>query len=171
MEISPFTISQILAIFAFGADLSSSQVKKNRVKTLLLFAVSAFLMSIHFWLLDAKSAAALILLVSCFRFIISAFYPSNKWLIFFIGLNIVIFYLTYSMPNDWLPFAGAMLVSVGSFQEKDQRLREFIMLGSTCWLIYGIIIFTPADIFMQSFYLLTSAWAYYKFYLRRANKK
>jgi len=165
MMLTPFILSQIIAIFAFGFDLLSSQVKKNRIKTLLLFATSAFLMSIHFWLLDAKSAAALILLVSCFRFIISAFCPYKAWLIFFMLLNIIVFYFTYSVQSEWLPFFGAILISVGSFQKKDKLLRIFKMLGSFCWLIYGILIFTPVDILMQSFYLTSSFWAYHKFYI------
>jgi hypothetical protein len=161
-----FIWSQILATLAFVSDLISFQCKEKR-KILFFIAISSGLLSIHFWLLDAMSGA-LVAFLGMLRYSV-AYFSSNRVLVWpFFMASITIFGFTYleGLPAILVLTAG-IFQTIGAFQPHDKRLRQFMMIGTSCWIIHNILILTPVGILIDVVFLANNLIGYWRFYGRK----
>jgi hypothetical protein len=163
MDIS-FLLSQIFIGIAFLSDFASFQFK-DRKKILLFLCISSILISAHYFLLDKETAGVLVL-ISALRYITS-YYSTHKIFMFaLIGIGVIGFIGTYSSPASFFMFGSMLLFTIGAFQKKDKFLRLLIMTGTILVITYNVIIFSPMAIFLESFFLVSNIFGYYRFYIQ-----
>jgi ASC-1-like (ASCH) protein len=162
---TPFLISQILIGIALVFDLASFQFK-NRKRILICFAVAASLISTHFFLLGENTAGSVVAL-SAVRFVVSIFTTDKRLLWLFLGLILAAGVITFDGVEDVLSVSAMLLSTFSAFSAQDKRLRLFMMVASTLMITHNILIFTPAGIVLESFFLASNLFAYYRYYLKQ----
>lgn len=163
--ISAFILSQILVGIAFLFDLASFQFKSRKL-TLVCFACAAGLLSAHFFLLGAVTAGAVIA-VSVIRFAV-AYFTTNKCVMYlFLGIVLILGIITYDGFEDILITVALMFSTLASFNTSEKMLRKFMAAGTVLTITHNIIIFTPAGIALEVFFLLSNAFSYWRFYTKK----
>ncbi len=163
--ISAFFISQILIGVAFIFDLASFQFKARKV-TLSLFALSASLISAHYFFLS-EFAAGVIVALSAARFIVSIFSTDARLKYLFLLLITALGIWAYTGVADLLVIAVGYFATFAAFQPNEKRLRELMMLGTSCAIVFNIIVFSPAAILLESFFLGSNLLSYWRFFFKR----
>lgn len=166
--ISAFVLSQILIGIAFVFDVASFQFKKREL-TLICFGCAAALISAHFFLLGAVTAGAVVA-VSIFRFITAYFTTDKRFMYLFLGVVLALGMYTYDGVEDIFITAALAFATVGSFMADERHLRHFFMVGTTLTIIHNVIIFTPAAILLETFFLGSNLLSYWRFYLRKGKE-
>lgn len=162
---SAFALSQILIGIAFLFDLASFQFKDRRI-TLFLFTCAASLISAHFFLLGATTAGVVIA-VSATRFFVSIFTTHRFLKYFFLILIGALGVYTFDGYEDAFSITAGLVGTFAAFQENEKRLRELMMLATTSIIIHNLIVWTPAGILLELFFLSSNALSYYRFYLKK----
>ncbi len=162
---SAFVLSQVLIGIAFLFDVASFQFKKREI-TLALFAFSASLIAAHFFLLGATTAG-FVISVSAARFVVSIFtqnaYVKYGALILIAGLG----FYTYDGYEDIFSILAGTFGTLSAFQKDERLLRVFMMFGTFSIITHNILIWTPAGIVLELFFLGSNLLSYYRFYLRK----
>ena len=161
---SEFILSQVLAGIAWLCDIASFQFKKKE-HILLVLSISAALFSVHFYLLGHLTAAAIIF-VSAVRMAIARKTSSNRMMYLFFFINVLIIIFTFQEPVNLLAFTATMLLTYANFRKDDRSLRLIMMLGTSSWIIHNTIIWSPAAMFVEMFFLVSNLLGYYRHYLR-----
>ena len=162
---SVFMISQLLVGVALIFDLLSFQFK-NRKYILLSIAAACFFMAAHFMLLDHWTAACLMWL-STFRYFVSGYTTSKKWMYFFLIATVIGTAWTYSGYISFVSFGATFVLTLAAFCETDKRLREVSFLGVSLWIIHNILVGSPSAIALESLFLMSNAVGYYRYYIRK----
>lgn len=163
--VSAFILSQTLIGIAFLFDLASFQFK-NRKITLLLFTCAASLISAHFFLLGATTAGCLVA-VSAARFFVSIFSTHRLLKYFFLVLIGGLGIYTFNGLEDVFSIAAVTLSTFAAFHDNARTLRHLMMLATLSIIVHNLIIWTPAGILLEVFFLLSNLLSYYRFYLRK----
>ena len=164
--LSAFLVSQILIGIAFLFDLASFQFKRREV-TLCFFFAAASLISVHFFLLGATTAG-FVMAVSAFRFVVSIFSTDKRLKYLFILLIVGLGVWTYDGWEDVFSIAAGIFGTLSSFHPDPKRLRELMAVGSVLIIVHNIMIFSPAAIALDIFFLGSNLVSYYRFYLRKS---
>lgn len=163
---NPFLLSQILIGFAICCDLLSFQFKE-RERILSILLVSCLLIGSHFALLEQWTAAGLAV-AAALRFLVSLKTASRKNMWFFVGLAVLITISTYSGPLSILTCFGSIFGTVASFCKEDKRLRQFMLIGTSLWLLNNILIGSPMAVLMESLFIGSNLLGYYRFYIKKS---
>ena len=116
-------------------------------------------------LLEEYTAGTLIY-ISTLRFITSIFTTNAKFMWGFLVLILVVAGLTYEKPIDLIAITANVIFNYAAFRPNDKTLRLWTMLGTSIWISFNILIFTPAGIFLESVFLLSNLAGYYRYYIR-----
>ncbi len=163
--LSAFIISQILIGIAFLFDLASFQFKERKV-TVACFAFAASLISAHFFLLGATTASVLVA-ISAIRFLASIFTTDPRLKYFFLVLILSVGALTYDGYEDIFITVAMLISTVAVFNNDEKRLRQMMMVSISIVITHNIIVFTPAGIALEVFFLGSNLLSYWRFYLRK----
>ena len=161
---TPFILSQILIGIAFLFDLASFQFKKREI-TLSFFAAAALLIAVHFFLLGHVTAG-LIAGLSALRFLVSIFTTHQYVMYVFLLLMGGVAISTFDGIEDLFILSMGVLSTIGAFQKDEKRLRHFMMPASLSIITHNILIWSPAAILLETFFLLSNLVSYYRFYIR-----
>ncbi len=161
---SPFILSQILICLAICCDFLSFQFKE-RTRILTILMVSCLLIGSHFALLEQWTAASLAM-VSALRFLVSTKTTSRRAMWCFVALSLVVAVFTYSGLLSLLAFAGSLFGTVGTFCRHDKRLRQFMLVGTSIWLVNNVLVGSPMAVLMESMFIGSNLLGYYRFYIR-----
>ena len=127
--------------------------------------ISASLISVHYFLLN-KYVAGLIVIVSLIRFI-TAYFTTNKNVMYlFLIANLLIFVLLYENIIDVIVLVASLFGTFAAFQKNDKLLRQYFMIGTTFFIIYNSLIFTPMGIVIEVIFLFSNFFGYHKHYLK-----
>jgi len=148
-----------------GFDFLSFQLKK-RAHIIIPLAISAALISTHYFLLG-RIVAGIIVAISVVRFITCYFTTNKKFIYVFILINTIILFLTYNSPYDLIVYAGIAVVIVASFQEDTKWLRRLMMVGTSTLIIYNAIIFSPMGVVVEGSFLISNLVGYYRHHIRK----
>lgn len=160
-----FLISQCLIGFAFVSDLISFQFKV-REKVLVFIVISCFFIATHLVLLNEYTGAILIY-IAMVRYITSIYTTDQRLMYFFLFLIFIGTYFTYERWIDLLALLSNILFNFAAFEKTDKRLRLTMMSGTSLWIVYNILIFSPAGIALEVNFLLSNIVGYYRFYIRK----
>ncbi|MFA6307357.1 MAG: YgjV family protein [Patescibacteria group bacterium] len=159
-----FILSQIAVTIAMVFDFLSFQFKKRQA-TILCFIISASLISTHYFLLG-KTAAGVITFLSVVRFITSYFSIKKKYLFLFITLNTLSLFFTYNNTSDFIVYIGSVIFMTGNFHADNKSMRKLMMLGTSIFILYNFIIFSPMAVIMESSFLMSNFIGYYRHYIK-----
>ncbi len=163
--LSAFVVSQILIGIAFVFDIFSFQFK-SRKKTLICFVAAASLISAHYFLLGQETAG-LIIALSALRFLVSIFSTDKRLKYLFLILVTATGVWTYDEFLDLLAISAGYLATFAVFQPNEKLMRQIMMISSTCVIALNILIFTPAGIFVELFFLGSNLVSYWRFYIKK----
>jgi hypothetical protein len=162
---SDFMLSQILIGFAFCFDVASFQFR-DKQKVLICLAGASVLIALHFWLLQANTAAV-ITVIAALRFL-SATFTRAIWLMFtFVGLIVSAAALTYAGLLTILVTVSSLLSTWGAFRASDRVFRLVMMTTALIMIVHNTLAQTPAGVLLEIFFLSSNLFAYYRYYLRR----
>lgn len=162
---SLFVFSQILAALAFLFGMASFQFKPRKTVLICIFFCAIFNAS-HFLVLERYAAGTLIF-INALRFLVAAFFPSQRWMWVFIGLSFVSFVFTW---QDWvslLGLAATLIGTVGTFKHTDREVRIYLMWVSAFWVLHNLLVGSPVAMLMEGCFLLSNYWGLRRFYLAR----
>lgn len=149
-----FMLSQIIAAISFCSDLIAFYLPK-RVYVLRTLALSTFMLSLHFLLLDKYSAAAMMLL-ACIRFLVATRSTDRRLVYFFLIAALVSCAFTWQGMVDLLPLGGSLMLTFAAFQTNDSRLRLFTLMGTLFWIANNIMAHSPVAILMESTFFVST---------------
>lgn len=161
-----FMISQVLMVFAMVTDFLWFQFK-DRKKTVILLAVSCFLICAHYLLLD-KFTAWIIVSLSAIRYIVSYFTTNKKVLLMFILLNSLVLILTFSELLDLIFFSWITISMIWNFQDQkhNKLMRILMMIWTSIVILYNTLIFSPMAILTEVLFLMSNFIWYFRFYIK-----
>ncbi|MBV5318301.1 MAG: YgjV family protein [Desulfobulbaceae bacterium] len=168
MELSVFSISQLLVGVAIGFDLLSFQFKERR-RIIACLVVSCLLVAIHFALLGYWTATGLGLLAAL-RFATSLLTTSKGLMAVFIGAALVVAVVTFHGILSILSCLGSIFGTISSFCRTDKRLRQLMLIATSLWLAHNCLAGSPTAILMEGLFICSNLVGYYRFYCRRAAK-
>lgn len=160
-----FWISQFLIFIAIITDFLSFQVKERK-NVLLLLTISAFLITIHYFLLW-KINAWILLTISTLSFLVSSFSHNKKWMWLFFVLYPIPIIFNYTEIWDLILFFALYIVLIAKFQKDDKTVRLGIMLATLFSITYNIIIFTPMWVVLEILFLGSNIVWYWKHYIKK----
>ncbi|SHH23677.1 YgjV family protein [Ferrimonas marina] len=161
---SAFLLSQVLVSIAIVFDLLSFQLKDRR-KIVGCLCMAGVLISSHFALLEQWTAAGL-MAIATVRYFISIFSTKGilKW--GFVCTSIGLSLVTYSGIASVLSCFGSCLQTIGAFQANDRRLREFMQVGTSFWLVHNYIVGSPTAVVMELLFILSNLIGYFRYYVK-----
>ncbi len=134
-------IYQIIGMIGF-IFLGISNLTKTRKKIILFQILSCFAFSIHYFLINALTAAILNL-IGVLRGIM--FYnkkeANNKYKLYFIGyilLYLIVGIITYDNIFSIFPIIAYILYTISVFNEKEIVMKFINLTISIMWLIYDL---------------------------------
>lgn len=162
---STFFISQILATLAFLFGMASFQFKPRKLVLLCIFFCAVFNAS-HFMMLERYGAGTLIF-VNSLRFLVAAFFPSQRWMWFFLGLSVVSFAFTWTDIISLLGLAATLIGTVGTFKHTDREVRLYLMWVSAFWVVHNLLVGSPVAMLMEACFLVSNYVGWKRFYSKR----
>ena len=162
---SAFLVSQILVGFVFLLDLASFQFKKREI-TLSVITVGASINAVHFYLLG-QDTAALVMAVGALRLAVSIFSSDKRLMYVFLVLILSLGLWTYDGLEDVFSIFAITMATIAAFQIDGKRLRQFWGVASLSIITHNIMIFSPAGIALEVFFLGSNLVSYWRFYLRK----
>jgi hypothetical protein len=162
--VSDFALSQLLVAVVLCFDVASFQFRDKR-KVLACLTVSATLLGVHFYLVEAYTASALGF-IAALRFAIAIFSHARWLLAVFITLVLVNGVISFAGWITVLATVGALITTTASFLASDQKFRQFMMLGTVVWIAHNAVAGSPAAVLLETIFLGSNLWGYYRFYLR-----
>jgi hypothetical protein len=160
-----FILSQVLIFGAMLFDFLSFQFKERK-KTMLCLVVSSCFIATHYFLLDQLSSGVMVSF-SVLRFIVAYFSTNKKRVLFFIGLNTISLFFTYSAPLDLLFYVGLTVFIIGNFQANNKLMRQLMMCGTSIVVLYNILIPSPMGAINEAIFLTSNFIGYWRFYIRK----
>lgn len=162
---TPFILSQILVAVAIGFDLMSFQFKDRKKIVMCLFFAGLFISS-HFMLLEQYTAASL-MIIATIRYLVSAFSTSDKLKYVFCTGAIISSVVTYSGVISIISCVASVFQTVAAFSKNDRRLREYMIVGTTFWLIHNYVIGSPTAVLMEVLFITSNLVGYYRYYWKK----
>lgn len=168
LELSAFSLSQLLAGVAICFDLLSFQFKERR-RIIACLIVSCLLIAAHFALLGYWTASYLGLLAAL-RFITSFLTTSKKMRAVFLCASVLVAALTFHGVLSVLSGLGSIFGTIGSFCREDKHLRQMLLIATSLWLVHNCLAGSPGAIIMETLFLSSNLLGFYRFYCRRVAK-
>ena len=165
VALNAFWISQGLILVAITTDIISWQNKK-RERVLFWLVISSFLIACHFLLLEQFLAAGMVF-ISMLRCLVGIFSTDKRWMYVFMALVIGSGFILYSQLIDLISFLASLISCYAIFQVKDWNLRIWSMLATSMWIVFNILVFSPAAALMDTIFLLSNITGFYRFYIRK----
>jgi hypothetical protein len=166
--LSNFVLSQILIGIAICLDIISFQFKERR-KILACLVVSTLLISSHFMLLEAWTAAFLGLLAVA-RYASSIFTTSTRVMWIFLIIIFAISVFSFEGLLSVLSCVAAVLTTIAAFSKDDKRLRQLMLIGTTIWIAHNYLAGSPGAVLMEAIFTASNLVGYFRYYIKPKKK-
>ncbi len=161
----PFLFSQIFAGIATISNLLSFQFK-DRKHIILFFILSVSCIAIHYILLW-RIAAAVVLSISIVRFFVAYKSTWKYWIPIFILFFTIITLIWFKDYYDFILLLASSFITIAAFQKNDLHLRLFMMVGTTIFIVYNTLIWSPIWVLLEFIFFLSNLIGYYRYYLKK----
>ena len=148
-------IAQLLGFLALCAGIYAFS-RKDDQQLRAGQAVQSFILALHFYLLDANSAAAIALLAGV-RNSISLYKNIQNVAVVFLLIYIFVGFYTYEQLIDVLPVLSALLGTTAIFYLSGIRMRILMMLSTSLWIIHNVVVGSVGPLLMELFILAVTA--------------
>ena len=138
-------VAQIIGLIAAVVNIGAVQLKVR--KHILLGTIIAGIFWVtHYSLLGAWTGAAMnglgIVMVAVFYLYNNPKKRSIWVLILMMILLVAAGMATWQSLVSILPIVGMLLAALSFWQVNEQKIRLYLILTSTCWLFYNVLIFS-----------------------------
>lgn len=147
-------------VVAVILDIVSFQLLK-RWQVLMVLSASTALTSLHFYLLNANTAALLMAIASV-RYAVFIKHQKKRLLVIFLALTVIPPLSQFSEMYELYAIIGSLLLTVGAFISNQAQLRLVMMLGTSCWLIHNVYVGSPMAIALETGFLLSNIIGFYR---------
>lgn len=118
---------------------------RTRNKILKNQAISAVFYMLHFYLLGAFTGAGINTVIAIRNFVFEkkdkkTWASSQWWIYVFILFGGIFSYLSWQGWTSLLPFTGMVVGTFARWQDKPILIRVLSLIGSSLWLVYGILV-------------------------------
>jgi hypothetical protein len=158
-------LSQILIGIAFCFDLASFQFR-DKNKVLVSLACASVFIALHFWLLQAHTAAV-ITIIAALRFLTATVTRSTLLMFVYLSLILGSALATYAGLLTILVTVSSCLSTWGAFRASDKRFRQVMMITATIMIVHNTLAQTPAGVLLELFFLGSNLVGYYRYYVKR----
>lgn len=156
-----YILAQVLAVLSMIVSAWSQQFKKREM--LLIFFIIANLLNAGQFLLLSAFTGAVMSLVGAVRFGVNIFSTSKLWLILFLIINTVATYFVFEgYILSGTSYLAATFIIISTFLKSDNWMRLAIIIGTFLWLIYGILVASPAFAISSVVFLVSSIIGWYR---------
>jgi len=161
-----YILAQVLALLSMVVSAWSQQCKK-REKLLIFFIIANLLNGGQFLLLGALTGAVMSI-IGAVRFGVSIFSTNKLWLALFLVINTVATYLVFEgYILSGTSYLAATFIIISTFLKSDHWMRVAIIIGSSAWFVYGILVASPMFAISSAIFLASSITGWYRHvYLR-----
>jgi hypothetical protein len=66
------------------------------------------------------------------------------------------------MSYELIGIAGTILILIGFLSNSEKRIRIFDMIGSACFVLYGILIHAWSNILLNGILIIVHIWKLHK---------
>nr|WP_235576760.1 YgjV family protein [Pseudoalteromonas sp. P1-9] len=76
----------------------------------------------------------------------------------------------YIIWHSWISLIAlfaALLQTYASFQANDFTLRCFMIVGTLCWILHNVLVFSPVAVMMESVFLMSNLIGLWRFYAKK----
>jgi len=169
-----FVVAQIFGVLGIIFSVLSMQMKtkKNIMIMLLCLNLSS---ALNFLFLDSISGS-LVCFFAVLETIINYLYDSkNKKvspyiIVFYVIVNLIIGFSTYSGLLDLIPIICALLFVATVCTNKESMIRKIMFSNQTLWLVYDIIVKAYMFSISNILTLISIIIAYYRFDYKKKGK-
>ena len=162
---SDFVLSQILIGVAFCFDLASFQFR-DKNKVLVSLACASVFIALHFWLLQAHTAAV-ITFIAALRFLTATVTRSTLLMFVYLGLILCSALFTYAGVLTILVTVSSCVSTWGAFRASDRRFRQLMMITATIMIVHIMAQRRCPFVLLQLFFLGSNLAGYYRYYVKR----
>ena len=162
MVLTPFLVAQALIVIAIITDTIGMH-RKKKFEMLSFFSVSAFLIAVHFVLLQ-EFIPAIIIFGASVEFFIARTSSSKKWMLFFLGLSVITLPFLYENWYSFVALAAGTFFVVANFQKEERFMRILMMVGTSLWIVHNAFAQTPMGVVIEVIFLINNIWGYYRHY-------
>lgn len=161
-------LAQAIGVIAMIFKILSYQGKKQST-VIIMQLLGSVLFTVNFLLLGAL-VGGILNLIGIFRAVVYLYKGKLKsdrwpWLAFFICtyitsyiLNFTLFGMEPTVKNlmvEFIPLIGTTAINVGFMMKDASGVRKCALVGSPCWLIYNLIVFSWGAILCEVFTLIS----------------
>ena len=152
--------AQILGILSFLLGVYA-YYQKDDTKLKIYITLMFIAHGAHFYLLGAQ-VAALLCIISVLRTVLSIFYHSVYLALVFIAITLLTGYLSYESYFDIIVIIASVIGIYSFICLQGIKLRIFILIGSTLWLINNILVGSIGGTLMELFVISTNLLTMYR---------
>lgn len=165
MDLSPFVLSQVLVSVAILFDLLSFQCKLRK-HILGCLVIAGLFISAHFFLLKQWTAACLMLLAVS-RYLTSIICQNKRLQYGFMGAAVIVSVITFTGALSLLSVIASCLQTKAAFCQQDKKLRLWMMLGTSVWLLHNVLAHSPTAVLMEALFIGSNIMGYYRFHIAK----
>ncbi len=143
-------LGQLVGVFAFLFTAWAFTIH-DEIKLKKLLTVSTLIWGLHFYLLQAYTAFAIILAIALRQYVSSLVHHHSreikvKLAIGFIALNFVVMVLTWKSPISIFPFVASNFATVAMFLWTGNRMRRGMIGAELAWFVHNLVFFSYGGI-------------------------
>lgn len=162
MTLTPYLLSQILATVALFTDLASFQFKEKS-KIMTCTTISTVFLAVHCYLLNEISAS-IILIIAALRFYTAIFTTNSTIRNLFVLVSLIAVCFTYDGFVSLLPAVASINSTYACFLKNDQPLRLRMIVTTTLFIVFYIIIRSPVAVLMETGFVVSNMVGYLRYY-------
>lgn len=157
-----YILAQVLALLSMIVSVWSQQFKKREM--LLIFFIMSNLLNAGQFLLLSAFTGAVMSIIGAVRFGVNIFSTNKLWLVLFLVINTIATYLVFEgYILSGTSYLAATFIIISTFLKSDHWMRVSIIVGTFCWLIYGMLIASPVFVISSGIFLVSSIVGWYRY--------
>jgi hypothetical protein len=149
---------------AFCFDLASFQFQRKQ-HVLICLGIASILIGLHFWLLQATTAA-LVTFIAATRFFTATVTRAPVLMYLFILAIIGVSASTWQGLLSLLVMCSACLSTWAAFRASNRGFRQAMMVTASLMIVHNTLAGSPGGVALELFFLGSNLVAYYRFYWR-----
>lgn len=169
-----YWLIQSIGIIAVAVSLTIFQIN-SRNKMLQLGMIAALIYALHFFLLGARTGAAMNLIAAGRSYVYFKTTPDKRhtWILLAIGVVSVLgALLTWQGPLSLLPLLGTLSSGLAFWQTKPKNIRRFALISSPLWFAYNAVSGSYPGMFIEVVMICSNFIGQYRFdYRHNAHTK
>ena len=158
---------QTIGFIGYGL-VGVSYLAKRKERILLWSLIGGLIIGLHFYLLDGLSGALCNLVGGGALLVIYIYDKCGKrnklpLILLMIPVSAIIAWSSWAGPASLLPIFATTIILAGFISSQEKYIRIANAIGGTIWLIYGFVIGSISSMICETFIILMTVIALWKY--------